>query len=78
MLVYTCWTYSEATWVHLNPSLPLFPFVRGEVLPATSSPLHMIVFSTLFFLLSSSSNLPPLMTSSHIEVRGSVAVSTSA
>ena len=37
-----------------------FPFVRGEVLPATSSPSHLIVFSTLLCLLSSSSSLLPL------------------
>ena len=42
-------------------SLPFFPFVRGEVLPATSSTPHLIVFSTLlelspvFFFQSSSS-----------------------
>ena len=42
-----------------------FPFVRGRVLSATSSPPHMIVFSTLPCLLSSSS-LPPLLPSSHL------------
>ena len=45
-------------------SLPLFPFVRDEVLPATFSPPHLLVFSTLLCLLSSSS-LPPLLPSSH-------------
>ena len=45
-------------------SLPLF--LRGEVLPATSSPPHLIVFSTLLCLLSSSSSLPPLLPSSHL------------
>ena len=49
-------------------SLPLFPFVRGEVLPATSSPPHMIVFSTLLCLVSSSSSLPPLLPSSHLSL----------
>ena len=42
-------------------SLPLFPFFRGEVLPATSSPPHLIIFSTLLCILSSSSSLPPLL-----------------
>ena len=46
-------------------SLPLFLFVRGEVLPATSSLPHLTVFSTVLCLLSSSS-LPPLLPSSHI------------
>ena len=43
-----------------------FPFVRGEVLPATFSPHHLIVFSTLLCLLSSSSRRPPLLSSSHL------------
>ena len=43
-----------------------FPFVRGEVLPATVSPRHLIVFSTLLCLLSSYSGLPPLLPSSHL------------
>ena len=43
-----------------------FPFVRGEVLPATFSPPHLIVFSILLCLLSSSSSLPPLLPSSHL------------
>ena len=48
-------------------SLPLFPFLRGEVLPATSSPPHLIVYSTLlclfvFFFLQSSS-YPAFLTS---------------
>ena len=43
-----------------------FPFVRGEVLPATFSPPHLIVFSTLLCLLSSSSSLPPRLPSSHL------------
>ena len=46
-------------------SLPLFSFVMGEVLPATSSPPHLIVFSTLlslvFFFQSASS--PAFLTS---------------
>ena len=46
--------------------LPLFPFVRGEVLPATFSPPHLLVFSTLLCLMSSSSSLPPLLPSSHL------------
>ena len=36
-----------------------FPFVRGEVLPTTFSPPHLIVVSTLLCHLSSSSSLPP-------------------
>ena len=51
---------------HQPLSLPLIPFVRGEVLNATSSPPHLIVFSTLICLLSSSSSLPPLLPSSHL------------
>ena len=43
-----------------------FPFVRGEVLPATFSPPHLIVFSTLLCILSSSSSLPPRLSSSHL------------
>ena len=43
-----------------------FPFVRGEVLPATFPPPHLIVFSTLLCLLSSSSSLPPRLPSSHL------------
>ena len=42
-----------------------FPFVRGNVLPATFLPPHLIVFSTLICLLSSSSNIPPLLSCSH-------------
>ena len=52
-----------------------FPFVRGEVLPATFSPPHLIVFSTLlclvFFFQSSSSPvfLASLLTqSSHLSI----------
>ena len=43
-----------------------FPFVRGEVLPATFSPPHLIVFSTLLCLLFSffqSSSSPAFLTS---------------
>ena len=47
-------------------SLPLFPFVKGEVLPATFSPPHLVIFSTLLCHLSSSSSLPPLLPSSHL------------
>ena len=43
-----------------------FPFIRGRVLSATSSPPHLMVFSTLPCLLSSSSSLPPLLPSSHL------------
>ena len=50
-----------------------FPFVRGEVLPATFSPPHLIVFSTLLYLLSSSSSSPASLTylltqSSHLSL----------
>ena len=38
-------------------SLLLFPFIRGDVLPATLSPPHLLVFSTLLCLLSSSSRV---------------------
>ena len=54
---------SCTVFFRLSLSLPLFPFVRGEVLPATSAPPHLIVFSTLPCLLSSSSSLPPLLPS---------------
>ena len=47
-------------------SLPLFPFVMGEVPPTTSSSPHLIVFSTLLCLLSSFSSLPSLLPSSHL------------
>ena len=44
----------------LHLSLPLFPFVRGEVMPATCSLPHLLVFSTLLCIVSSSSSsLPP-------------------
>ena len=49
-------------------SLPLFPFVRGEVMPATFSLPHLLVFSTLLCLVSSSSSLPPLQSSSHLSL----------
>ena len=53
----------------LSFSLPLFPFVRGEVLLATFSPPHLIVFSTLlspvFFFQSSSS---PACFTSHLSL----------
>ena len=55
----------------------LFPFVRGKVLPATSSPPHLIVFSTLLCLLSSSSSLPPLQPSSqNISLRSIIMIFT--
>ena len=54
-------------WVYLSLSLSLFPLSAwGRVLSATSSPPHLIVFSTLPCLLSSSSSLPPLLPSSHL------------
>ena len=40
-----------------------FPFVRGEVVPTTSSPPHLIVFSTLLCLLSSFYSIPPFLPS---------------
>ena len=43
-----------------------FPFIRGRVLSATSSPPHLMVFSTLPCFLPSSSTLPPLLPSSHL------------
>ena len=49
-------------------SLPRFPFVRGEVMPATFSLPHLLVFSTLLCLVSSSSSLPPLLSSSHLSL----------
>ena len=52
----------------LSLSLPLFPFVRGEVMPATFSLPHLLVFSTLLCLVSSSSSLPPLLPSSHLSL----------
>ena len=52
----------------ISLSLPLFPFVRGEVMPATFSLPHLLVFSTLLCLVSSSSSLPPLLPSSHISL----------
>ena len=48
-------------WMRQLPLSSSFPFVRGEVLPATSSPPHLIVFSTLLCLLSSPS--PAFLTS---------------
>ena len=50
-------------WVYLSFS---FPLVMDRVLSATSPPPHLIVFSTLPCLLSSSSSLPPLLPSSHL------------
>ena len=52
-------------YIYIYLSLPLFPFIRGEVLPATSSPPYLLFFSTLLCLLSSPSSLPPLLSSSH-------------
>ena len=58
-----CFRVIEVIKTSLSSS---FPFVSGEVLPATVSPLHLIVFSTLLCLLSSSSGLPALLPSSHL------------
>ena len=58
------WRKSIGSCIHI--SLPVFPFVRGEVLPATFSPPHLLVFSTLLCLLPSASSIPPLMPSSHL------------
>ena len=38
------------------------------MLPATFSPPHLLFFSTLLCLLSSSSSLPPLLPSSHLSL----------
>ena len=55
---------------HYYLSLPPFPFVRGEVLPATFSLPHLIVFSTLLCLMSSSG----LPTSSHLYYIGATMI----
>ena len=66
--------WGEGKWAYRNManslslSLPLFPFISGEVLPATFSPPHLLFFSTLLCLLSSSSSLPPLLSSSHLSL----------
>ena len=52
-------------WVYLSLSFS-FHFIMGRVLSATSSLPHLIVFSTLPCLLSSSSSLPSLLLSSHV------------
>ena len=49
-------------------SLPLFPFIRGEVLPATFSTPHLLFFSTRLCLLSSYSRLPPPLSSSRLSL----------
>ena len=55
------------TSIYLSFSLSSsFPFVRHEMLPATSSPPHLVVVSTLLCLLSYFSILPPLLPSSHL------------
>ena len=70
--VLVCFTPAHCSWLLalalslLSLSLPLFPFVKGDVLLATSSPPHFMVFSTRLCLLSSSSSLPPLLSSSHL------------
>ena len=61
-------TQDTLRWRGSNLSLPLFPFIRGEVLPETFSPPHLLFFSTILCLLSSSSSLPPLMSSSHLSL----------
>ena len=53
-------------WIYIYLSLPLFPFIMGDVLTATNSPPHLIVFFTLSCLLSSSSGIPPLLPSSYL------------
>ena len=52
----------------LHLSLPLFPFIRVEVLPVTFALPHLLFFSTLLCLLSSSSSLPPLLSSPHLSL----------
>ena len=66
-LSYCCeiWGNTYKGRIHPLSLSSWFPFVRGEVLPATFSPPHPIVSSTLLCLLSSSS-LPPLLPSSHL------------
>ena len=51
-------TYSHRCWDVCLP-LPLFLLIRGEVLPATFSPPHLLVFPTLLCLLTSSSCMSP-------------------
>ena len=51
--------------VSLSSSFSLY---QGEVLPATFSPPHLLFFSTLLCFLSSSSSLPPLLSSSHLSL----------
>ena len=62
------WCALSRTISFFRLSLPLFPFIRGEVLPATFSLPHLLFFSTLLCLLSSSSSLPPLLSSSHLSL----------
>ena len=45
-----------------------FSLYQDEVLPATFSPPHLLFFSTLLCLISSSSSLPPLVSSSHLSL----------
>ena len=65
ILVDYCTTSKSQVHNTVSLSIPLFPFVRGDVLPATSSPPHLITFPTLICILSSSSSLPPLLPFSH-------------
>ena len=59
------YTYVSRVKDYIYISSP-FPFVGGDVLPATFSPPHLIIFSTLLCLFSSYSNIPPLLSSSHL------------
>ena len=61
-------SFDLTLFITFQLSLPLFPFIRGEVLPATFSPPRLLFFSTLLCLLSSSSSLPPLLSSSHLSL----------
>ena len=64
MLNFALLSRGEGNNIYL--SLALIPFVWGDVLPATCSPPHLIVFSTLLCILSYFSSLPPLLPSSHL------------
>ena len=62
------WSEQRVAEMGVSLSSSFFPFIRGEVLPATFSPPHLLFFSTLLCLLSSSSSLPPLLSSSHLSL----------
>ena len=66
MLNFSLLSRGEGNNTNIYLSLTLIPFVWGDVLPATSSPPHLIVFSTLLCLLSGFFSLPPLLPSSHL------------